>query len=260
MKGCVAGVAGVAVAALMGSSVFVIAEEAEAPPEWEVSAELGALNTTGNTETMSLNGKIDVTQNLEHWRNNFIASALYKEDVPDDDDSATDEREKTAEKYFVSAKSAYLLMGEHGNLFGYLSHTHDEFGSYRKYSTAAIGYGNRLIHTDSVTLDAEVGPGHYWGDKVVDEDNNIIVKEDGFMVRVAGDLKWVISENATFTQELSGEFGDENTRYQSDTAISTKINGSLQMKAGYTVSHDTEVADDKEKTDTTTYINLVYSF
>ncbi|MBU2885964.1 DUF481 domain-containing protein [Gilvimarinus agarilyticus] len=241
----------------MSGSAWVVAEDA--PPKWEASAELGAINTTGNTETTSFNGKLDVIQNLERWKNTFAASVLYKEDQVEND-AGIESSEKTAEKYFASVKSAYLLTGEYGNLFGYASHTHDEFGSYRKYTTVSFGYGKRLINAETLTLDAEIGPGYYWGDQVIDEDLGLVVQEEGAMLRAAADLKWTISENATFTQKLGVEGGDDNTRVQSDTAVSTQISGSLQMKVGYSVTHDTDVAIDKEKTDTTTYINLVYNF
>lgn len=250
---------GAAVFALMGSAAVVAEENTEETPPWEVSAEVGAINTTGNTETTSFNGKIDATQNLTHWKNQYVVSALYKEDMVEDDDGV-ENKESTAEKYFASAKAAYLLTGDHGNLYGFSSFTLDEFGAYRKYTVLSFGYGNRLIDREKLTLDYEVGPGYYWGDKVEDEDLNIISHEEGFMVRGGMDLKWTINENATFTQKFTAEAGDDNSRYQSDTALSTKINGSLQMKVGYNVSHDTVVADDKENTDTTTYINLVYSF
>lgn len=237
-----------------------LAERApDTPKPWLVSAELGAIHTTGNTETSSVNGKLDITQNLERWRNQYVASALYKRDELKQDDGSK-VSETTAEKYFVSAKSAYLMSDEFSRLFVFGSHTNDEFGAYRKYTTVALGYGARLVERDSLSLDVEVGPGYFWGDKVVDEELNTYSSEEGFMVRALGELVWRITENATFNQKLGAEAAEENTRYTSDTSLSTKISDRMQMKIGYTVNHDTSVAMDKESTDTTTYINLVYNF
>jgi putative salt-induced outer membrane protein YdiY len=257
MKMYTTAAAGVLLAIAASSSLA----QGELKPEktWEVSAELGAIRTTGNTETESFNCKIDVVHRMENWKNQYIASALYKNDQVEQDDG-TEQTETTAEKYFASAKSAYLLSDEFSNLFVYGSHTHDEFGAYRKYTTVSAGYGARFIKRESLTLDAEIGPGYFWGDKVEDEDNDIIVKEEGFMVRTAAELKWAFTDNATFNQKLGAEVAEDNTRYVSDTSLSTKISDRMQMKVGYTVNHDTDVADDKEGTDTTTYINLVYNF
>ncbi|MCP8897979.1 DUF481 domain-containing protein [Gilvimarinus xylanilyticus] len=226
---------------------------------WEVAAELGAISTSGNTETMSVNGKVDLTQTLEHWKNEFVASVLYKEDEIKND-SGIKVTETTAEKYFGSAKSSYLFADDFSSLFGFASHTHDEFGSYRDYTVVSFGYGARFIDNGSITLDGEIVPGYYWGDKVLDEETDTIESEEGAMVRVAGELNWEITENATFNQKLAAEAAEDNTRYLSDTSLSTKISDRMQMKVGYTLSHDTDVAPDKEETDTTTYINLVYNF
>ncbi|MGB1201790.1 MAG: DUF481 domain-containing protein, partial [Cognaticolwellia aestuarii] len=43
-------------------------------------------------------------------------------------------------------------------------------------------------------------------------------------------------------------------------ALLAKINGSLQMKVAFNVTNNSDVADDKESTDTETSFTLVYSF
>lgn len=247
----------VAAAVLAASSGIAWAQSVEEDKPWTVKAELGAISTSGNTEGTTVNGKITVKQRLERWHNEYVASALYKEDEIVLETGEREER-TTAEKYFVSAKSAYQLSGEHGNLFVFGSHTHDEFGAYRKYTTASAGYGLRLIDAESVTLDAEVGPGYFWGDRVQVDDT--LEREEGAMVRAAADFAWAMTENATFNQALGVDASEDNTRYQSDTSVSAEISDRMQMKVGYSIAHDSEVAPDKESTDTTTYINLVYNF
>src|SRR5690606_35312549 len=199
---------------------------------------------------------ITAKQELQRWHNEYAASVLYKEDKITLADE-TRVSETSAEKYFLSAKSAYQLSGEHGNLFVFGSHTHDEFGAYRKYSVASAGYGLRLIDGESVTFDAEVGPGYYWGEKALADDT--IEKEEGAMLRAAADFVWQISESAAFNQMLAIDAAEDNTRYVSDTSVSTKISDRTQMKVGYSLTLNTVVAPDKEATDTTTYINLVYN-
>jgi putative salt-induced outer membrane protein YdiY len=56
------------------------------------------------------------------------------------------------------------------------------------------------------------------------------------------------------------EYGDTNTKTVSESALLTKINGSLQMKFAYNITHNLDVSDDKENTDTETSLTLVYSF
>jgi putative salt-induced outer membrane protein YdiY len=244
-------------------SPILLAEEAE-DKAWAIAAELGVISTSGNTETTSIQGKIAAKQQLTHWHNEYIFSALFKEDqITEDDGSKT--TEKTAEKYFGSIKSAYQLEKEQSNLFVYASHADDQFGAYSKYSTVSLGYGTRLYNSDNMQLDAEIGPGYFRGERVVQneatpEDDEIIQVEQGAMVRGAASFAWQISTSAEFKQTLSVESGQDNTRTVAESSLTTKINGSLQMKVGFNVTNDSEVAEDKKKTDTMTYVNLVYSF
>lgn len=222
-----------------------------------VATELGVIATSGNTETTSVQGKIDAKHKLERWHNNYIFSTLFKEDRIIEDDG-TQSREKTAEKYFGSLKGAYQLESEHTNFFVYASHADDEFGSYSKYSTVAVGYGTRLYDAEDMQLDAEIGPGYYRGQRVLEDGS--IEEESGIMARAAASYAWQISPSAEFKQTLMVESGQDNTRSVAESSLSTRISDAMQMKVGLNVAHDTKVAVDKENTDLTTYINLVYNF
>lgn len=231
------------------------AEEARV---WDTSAELGMIVTSGNTETTTVQGKIDATQDLENWKNRYVLSTLFQEDEITRDDGTT-ETEKTAEKVSGSIKSAYKLGSDHANLFVVASHTDDKFGAYRKYTTLSAGYGDRLLDTDTMQLDAEIGPGYYWAEQELATGET--EKTDGaLLVRALAEYDWQVTATTDFQQVLSVEHADENTRVNSDTSLSLQINGSLQMKIGYSIQRDSDVTDDKENTDTTTYANLVYKF
>lgn len=223
------------------------------PKVWSISAELGAITTSGNTEGTSVTGKIDAKQELENWSNQYILSAYFKEDKKTDDQGRS-YSEKSAERYLVSAKGAYKLTDEFDKLFIFGSHTNDKFGAYEQYSTFSIGYGTRIYHAEDKSLDVEIGPGYFTGKRATGE------SENGLIARGAGSFKWQISESATFTQTLSVEYGSDNTRTIAETALSAKINGSLQMKAAFLVQNDSDVPVNKKKTDTQTSLTLVYSF
>jgi putative salt-induced outer membrane protein len=182
---------------------------------------------------------------------------LYKEDkITLDDDTTT--KEKTAEKYFGSAKSAYQLQRENTNLFVFGSHTDDKFGAYRKYSTLAVGYGARLFESANKKLDVEIGPGYFRAEQLREDDTT--QSESGFLLRGAAAFKWEITDTAEFNQTVSTESAEDNTRTIAESSLSTRINGAMQMKVGFNVANDSNVAPGKKKTDTTTYVNLVYKF
>ena len=66
----------VLVAASAATNAF--AEDAE-QKTWEVTSELGAIVTSGNTETTTLKGGIKVQHNLESWNNEYKLDGIYKD-------------------------------------------------------------------------------------------------------------------------------------------------------------------------------------
>lgn len=234
---------------------LLLASQAQASEQkvWNTSAELGAISTTGNTAGTSITGKIDAKQELTQWSNQYILSAFFKEDEKTDADGNKN-RERSAERYLVSAKGAYKLTEEFDNLFVLGSYTDDKFGAYSQYTTVAAGYGTRLLNLENKSLDVEIGPGYYSAKRSSKE------TENGLLARGAASFKWVLSESATFTQTFSVEYSDDNTRSVAETALSARINGAMQMKAAFLVQNDSDVPVDKKRTDTQTSLTLVYSF
>ncbi|MEN3159360.1 DUF481 domain-containing protein [Alkalimonas sp. NCh-2] len=220
---------------------------------WTSSAELGAITTTGNTEGTSITGRINSLQRLERFDNEYLFSAFFKEDKKRQEDGSS-VRERTAERFSISVKSAYKLETEHDTLFGLARYTDDKFGAYRKYSTLAVGYGTRLLDLTDHSLNIELGPGYSWGKTAEGE------TEKGMLARAGATYRWQISESAKFRQDLVVEYGEDNTRTTAETSLTARINGRMQMKAAFTVQNDSDVPVDKKRTDTQTSLTLVYSF
>ncbi|HEY8938786.1 MAG TPA: DUF481 domain-containing protein, partial [Cellvibrio sp.] len=106
--------------------------------------------------------------------------------------------------------------------------------------------------------------GYFEGEKVIESDDpavpDTLTDESGAMLRAATALEWKITSTAEFKQTISVESGADNTRTQSETSLSASITEAMKMKVGFAVANDTDVAPGKEKTDTTTFVNLVYNF
>ncbi|MBH0038934.1 DUF481 domain-containing protein [Pseudoalteromonas sp. SWN166] len=233
---------------------------------WEVTSELGAIITSGNTETTTLKGGIKVQHNLENWNNEYKLDGIYKEDEVEDANGDKN-KQRTNEKYSISAQGNYKLNEDHSHLFIYGSHVSDYFGAYRSESVISAGYGLRLLNEKTMWLNAEVGPGYKYfeypddSSEVDDNGNSLAGEFEGEVIALGKlDYNWQISESARFTQLVAVEYGDTNTKTRSETALLAKINGSLQMKVAFNVTNNSDVADDKESTDTETSFTLVYSF
>ncbi|WP_373924705.1 YdiY family protein [Duganella sp. CY15W] len=221
---------------------------------WNTSAELGAISTSGNTVGTSVTGKIDAKQELPDWSNEYILAGYFKDEQVTND-AGQKVRERSAQRYSASAKAGYkLLHDDHGKLFALATHVDDRFGAYTRYSTVGVGYGTQTYQSENHTLDVEIGPGYFRGVRSEGE------TESGMTVRGAANLKWKLSDSAQFSQNVSVERGTSNVHSMAETALRTKINSTMQMKAAFNIRNDTNVPADKKNTDTQTSVTLVYSF
>ncbi len=220
---------------------------------WTTSAELGAISTSGNTVGTSVTSKIDAKQETNDWSNEYIVSGYFKDEEVTRDDGQK-ERERSAQRLSLSAKAAFKLLEDGDKLFVLGTHIDDKFGAYTRYSTLGVGYGAEWYKDDRKTVDVEIGPGYFSGERAAGELDN------GVTVRGAAAVKWKLSDTALLSQTVSVERGTSNIHSMAETALSTKINSTMQMKAAFNIRNDTSVQEDKKNTDTQTSVTLVYSF
>lgn len=220
---------------------------------WNTSAELGAIATSGNTAGTSISGKIDARQELENWSNEYIVSAYFKDDDNTLEDGAT-VHVRSAERISASVKTAYRLLEDGKKLFALGTHVEDRFGAYTDYNTLAVGHSSRLYQAHGNIVEVELGPGYFSGTRAAGP------TESGFTIRGAAALRWKVGDSAQFSQTTSVERGTSNVHSSAEAALSTRINGAMQMKAAFVARNDTSVPEGKKNTDTQTSLTLVYSF
>ncbi|MBY0557862.1 MAG: DUF481 domain-containing protein [Burkholderiaceae bacterium] len=220
---------------------------------WNNSAELGAISTSGNTVGNSVTGKLDAHQELRNWSNEYILAGYFKDEEIKQASGAR-VRQRSAQRYSLSGKAAFKLLEDHNRLFALATHVDDRFGAYTRYSTLGVGYGTQAYATTASTMDVEIGPGYFRGARSTG------VTETGMTIRGAANIKWKVSDSAQMSQNMIVERGTSNVHSQAETALRAKINGTMQMKAAYSIRNDTSVPADKRNTDTQTSLTLVYSF
>ncbi len=210
---------------------------------WESAAELGFVQTTGNTETESINFKFSVDNKRKDWEHS-LKFALVK---------SSDSVGTTAERYFILIKSQYTL-SELSYVFDRLQYEDDRFSGYDYQASEVIGYGRHLVTGDKFNLNAEVGVGVRQNAL-----ENSRTQSEGIVI-IASDFDWKISKSASLTEDLTIDIGDARTISKSVTALITKINSSLSSKITYTVRNASDVPIGTKKTDTELAATLVYTF
>lgn len=220
---------------------------------WSVSAELGAIATSGNTAGTSITSRVEAQQELDDWSNRYTFAGYFKEDELTQADGSRS-RERAAERYAVSGRAALKLVKEGSKLFVYGSHVDDKFGAYTRFTTLAVGHSTQWYKSDDKALDVEIGPGYFSGQRAAGEG------EQGLTVHGAAALRWQLSDSAQFAQTVSVERGTSNVHSMAESSLRTRINDTMQMKAAFSARSDTNVPVDKKNTDTQTSVTLVYSF
>jgi len=236
---------GLLATALLGTAGATLAQDPGTSP-WSGDLELGYVATSGNTKTQTIQSKADVRREVDLWRYTINFDSL----------NTSEDGDRSAERYFLSNKLDYKY-SDRAYLFGYASYTDDRFSGFDYQAVAAAGWGYRILAQDTMTWDAEIGPG-YRKNKV--EKGADASDDSEAILRGYTQFKWKLSPTATFSQELQVETGSDNTISKSVTALRANIIGALAMKLAYTVKYTQDVPHGHKHADTETSVTLVYSF
>ncbi|MBN6150974.1 DUF481 domain-containing protein [Xanthomonas sp. AmX2] len=224
---------------------------------WSGSGELGFASSHGNSSTETFNGRLKGQYLDGDWIHSLDLFALRAsaEYTNSNDDGSTERvRQTTSNRYTGSAGSA-LQLGEHRQLTASLRYERDDFATYDRLGTVGIGYGTRVMDSDRYTVDVQVGPGVRRAHDV-EEDRN----ETSLIGRGLFDFKYALTDNTEVGNTLLVESGSYNTFAQNDLGISVSMNSHFALKAGWQARHNSDVSDEKKKTDTLTTMNVVYKF
>ena len=240
-------------AALLSANLS--AEEKAEPKKLKVSAELGILITTGNTESSSYLGKLKVDQELTNWRNEYKLDFLQKDSEIENSDGSK-VTEETDNRWTASAQANYKF-SETESAFVFGSYTDDEYGAYSTYTSLSGGYSFRAIDQEKMHLALNAGVGF-----VDAETQGSGESDDSELYRGSAAFEWQINDKTKFVQNVSVEYapGLDNTRTVTETGISASFNSSMQMKFSYNTITNSEVEPGFEKTDSETSVTLVVNF
>lgn len=224
--------------------------------DWDASAELGLLFTSGNTKTETFKTKLSAARDYQNWRHKGIIDYYRSKQ----EDQSTGDTYVTGDKLFVSGQSNYKFSPEsRSSVFIFGSYEEDKFSGYEYQGTVAVGYGARYRYSEALYADYEVGPGFSVNKPIVD--GMIQEQESSAILRLAGNLVWDITKTSKFNALASTEIGEENTKSRAEVSVSANVNSSLALKFSVAANHNSYLEDPgKENLDTETAVTLVYSF
>lgn len=226
----------VAIAASFGTNA--------ARADWQGKGELGIVDASGNTQTRTLDGKLDLNDTWDAWKQDFNFSAL----------KASSGGTSTAERYIGASQTNYALT-DHSFWFGGLSYTDDKFSGFQYQANATTGYGYKFYDTKAMKLSAQIGVGY----------GKLKYETDGETKQgVVGTLGLNYEQALTDTTKLVDKF--EYTESSPDSllhnfiGLEVKMTTALALSLGFDVRHNSNPPAPKKTTDELTTVNLVFAF
>lgn len=235
--------------ALTGLAFFVPESFAQDKDGLSGRASLGILATSGNSDSQSANANFDLWWNYSAWNHHLNGDSIKSTS----EDTDTGEDVDTAEAYGLAWQSKYSF-SEADYIFGKISWDKDEFSAYDRQLREVIGYGRRLLNSESHYLAGEIGVGARQSVLIDD------TEQDEAIGYLGAEYRWTISQSSKFTQLLSIESGSNNTYVETTSSLSSKIRENLAVVLSYKIKNNSDVLPDVEKTDTVTTISLEYGF
>ena len=237
----------VALAATLLVSGSVYAQDAAEvlDTSWNGVGEFGFVSTSGNTDTQTLNLRLEFTKQTENWRYRLGGTAL----------SSSKDGTKDAERYTAEFQADRKL-NEISYLFGVYRYDADKFGAYDPQQSVTLGYGRQLMKSDRHELKGEVGVGYR-----SQKDSATGETSSGLIGRFLLDDVWIITPSTTWNNRVLVETGSDNTFTLFNTGLVVAMNERFAVKVGYEIRHNSDIpVSVSDKTDTTTTVNLVYNF
>ena len=230
--------------ALLSLHIQAANDETATEKIWKGEGELGFTSVSGNSDAENLNARLGIAVESGAWKHAGSIEAVRAE---------TD-GETSADYLRLREKSEYSI-GEHSYIYGQFRYEDDEFSGYEYRTSLIVGIGQRLIDLETRRLDISAGIGsrHSEESESGDRIDEGILSGELFYEQKVGD-------NARFIEKILLETGDENTYFESETALSTKISDSLAAKVSYLVKRNSSPPPDTEKIDRITTVSLVYGF
>lgn len=222
----------------------VVAWAGPAQAEWAGKGELGGVIARGNTETETVNARIDMTRELDRWKHGVGFSMLRTSN-----DGLT-----AADRFELRGESNYELT-DRSYVFGALRYENDKLTDYSYQATASTGYGYKFIDTDTTRLDGKVGVGYRQTELRLTG-----AKSDNAILRGALHYERRLTDTTLVTNRFLVESGSDNTFLQNELALEVKMNSALALGLGYAIRHNTDVQPLTEKTDQVLTANLVFGF
>ncbi len=216
------------------------------PPPWSGSAEFSFLSTSGNTDTSSIGGALELDYKSLPWT--VVLKAAYL--------SSSTDGITTSEATTASLKGARDL-NEHLDVYASAGYLRNTFAGIDSLVNGEAGVGYKLLKGPSQFLRPEIGFGYTTESETNGLDRNYASARAGLA------YKWQFSKSAFFTNDFSFLYDlsdSDNWIIAEKAAITASLTSIFALKASWTLLYTNKPVLGFSPTNTATAIGLVAKF
>ncbi len=225
----------------------------EVPSPWNSEVEFGYQAHSGNSESESLNSRLDVeyVEGRHRTSGEWKFYLLYK-------DGEEDKRQSS-----YSLQTDYKLSPK-TYLYGSFNGMDSRYSAYFKDYTLSGGMGYQFTNTDTMLLEVEVGPGFRYQKPNLDEldDDDIVfpdlVQEAIFRGKV--NTQWQVIDTLALGATVTLVTGHSNTRIDTDLSVTNAITEDIALKLAYSRQYHDRVPEGLQNADSIFSVNLLFAF
>jgi putative salt-induced outer membrane protein len=249
----------------LGASViaFIVSAPslADAPPPppdgvWIGQGQGGLVITSGNTDSTSLNAKLDLAETNGPWKNIVFVGGLYGKN------NGITSAERIAGSYELDHKISDDLFW-----FGSAHGVRDLFSGFDYQVTLSAGVGYKFINTADTKFDGLLGIGYerLETQALVKDASGAVVERingpsQGDLVGTAGlNLEQKLTTSAKLIDKLLVISGSLNTAVTNGLSVQVSMSDALALSVGYAIQYNTTPAAGVKKLDQETTVNVVYN-
>ncbi len=215
--------------------------------EFKQHIELGYLGTSGNSDSQTLSALYsNEYQWLETTDLHFRADAYYGEKDGD----------KTDERYRAHALANHML-NDRWYAYAEAGALRNPFEGFEQQYNGGIGIGYIVLDNATQLLKVRGGYQYRYANLTTGDD------EDYHFLKLGANHEYHFNEKTDIVSELNFLEDLEKTNdYEIvfRTALKTALVENFSLRVGFEVKYDNSPVDDKDKTDTTTTVGIVYDF
>ncbi|MEQ6334162.1 DUF481 domain-containing protein [Sphingobium sp. MK2] len=220
-----------------------VIREARFTELWTGRIEAGGFRSTGSTSELGLSGTATATRAGLQWSHKLSATADYRR-----------ANGVTSRERYLAGYEPRFQFDPRGFAYGLAQFERDTSIGYDERYTGSIGVGYKLIVSQPLDLQVDIGPSVRHAKYLIGE------RETKLGARGSMAAVWRLSPTLTVKQTAAGYAESEVYSLNSLTSIETKVAARLSAALSYNVQYESETLLSARDFDTLSRLTLTYDF